>query len=161
MPSTTGTDIYVKFEGVDGECTDADHKKWSEVTSMTHNIEQPASSSAAGGALSTGRARHDDFLLTKLIDSSSPKLHQICCSGKELDKVTIEIMRSAGDKKVKQLAVQMDKVVISRIALSGTSENSERPGEIVGCRYKKIQWTYNTGSGNTSAAYSLEEHKAS
>ena len=158
------SDIYCKIDGVPGEATDSEHSEWIEVLSFNHGITQPASPTAvsAGGGTSA-RCDHQDFSITKHVDKASPKLYELCSSGKHLPTVTIEMLRAAGDKRVKYMEVKMEEVVVSHVAPSG---GQEFPTESIAFNYGKIKWTYTqqkrkdgSGSGQTTGGWSLVENK--
>jgi type VI secretion system secreted protein Hcp len=157
-------DIYMQIDGIKGESTDSQHKDWIELLDFNHGIVQPASataSSAGGGT--TAQCQHRDYTITKYVDLASPKLYEICSSGKHLKDVTIEMLRSSGDSRVKYMVVKMEQVVISQVAPSG---GADFPIESVSFNYGTIKWTYTqqkrndgSGGGNMAAGWSLVEHK--
>jgi type VI secretion system secreted protein Hcp len=102
------SDYYVQIDGIKGESTDSEHKDWIEISAFSHAITQPTSATvnSAGGATS-GRCKHEDFVVTKYVDLASPKLYETCSSGKHISKVTIELMRSSGGSRVKYMAIEM------------------------------------------------------
>src|SRR5215831_587263 len=101
-------DLYMQIDGLKGESTDSEHKDWIELLSFNHAITQPASATASSvGGGTTARCQHSDFSITKYVDLSSPNLYQVCCSGKHLKNVTIEMLRASGDKRVKYMEVKM------------------------------------------------------
>src|SRR5215469_12691874 len=133
-------DIYMQIDGLKGESTDSEHKDWIELIDFNHRIVQPASataSSAGGGT--TARCQHHDYSITKFIDLASPKLYELCSSGKHIKDVTIEMMRASGDKRVKYMVVKMEQVVISNVKPSG---GADFPTENVSFNYGTIKWTY-------------------
>jgi len=157
-------DLYMQIDGLKGECTDSDHKDWIELLSYNHSISQPASATAtsAGGG-TTARCQHSDFSITKYIDLASPKLYEMCSSGKHIKSVNIEMMRASGDKRVKYMEVKMEQVVISHVAPAG---GSDFPSEAVSFNYGTIKWTYTqqkrtdgTAGGNTTGGWSLVDNK--
>jgi len=150
-------DLYMQIDGLKGECTDSDHKDWIELLSYNHSISQPASATAtsAGGG-TTARCQHSDFSITKYIDLASPKLYEMCSSGKHIKSVNIEMMRASGDKRVKYMEVKMEQVVISHVAPAG---GSEFPSEAVSFNYGTIKWTYRSQGGNTTGGWSLVDNK--
>ncbi len=72
---------YIKFDGIDGECLDKDHKKWIDLESAGHVLSRPR-----GGSTGVARARGDvifeDLQCTKLLDKSSPKIAEAVAKGK-------------------------------------------------------------------------------
>jgi len=157
-------DLYMQIDGLKGECTDSDHKDWIELLYYNHSISQPASATAtsAGGG-TTARCQHSDFSITKYIDLASPKLYEMCSSGKHIKSVNIEMMRASGDKRVKYMEVKMEQVVISHVAPAG---GSDFPSEAVSFNYGTIKWTYTqqkradgSQGGNTTGGWSLVDNK--
>lgn len=157
-------DLYLQIDGLKGESTDADHKDWIEILAFNHSISQPASATAASaGGGTTARCQHQDYSITKYVDLASPKLYEMCSSGKHIKKVVIEMMRASGDKRVKYMAVEMDEVVISHVAPSG---GGDFPSEAVSFNYGSIKWTYTqqkradgSQGGNTTGGWSLSQNK--
>lgn len=155
------TDTFLQIDGLKGESTDGDHKDWIEILSWSHAVSQNASASvgSAGGG-TVGRTKHEDFVISKYIDLSSPKLHEMCSSGKHIKKVVLEAMRASGDKRVKYWAVEMDQVIVSKVA-PALVDGNDLPVESVSFNYGAISWTYTkqtrdgAGSGNTSAGWDL------
>jgi type VI secretion system secreted protein Hcp len=159
-------DSYLQVDGVKGECLDSAHKDWIEILSYSHTISQPASATAnsAGGGTS-GRCKHEDFVITKYVDLASPKLYELCCSGKHLSKVVIELMRASGGAPVKYMAIEMDQVVISK-ASPGAVGSDDLPIESISFNYGIIKWTYTqqkrtdgSKGGNVTGGWSLVENK--
>jgi type VI secretion system secreted protein Hcp len=159
-------DIYLQIDGLKGESTDADHKDWIEIHSYNHSISQPASATAnsAGGG-TTGRSQHSDYSITKYVDLASPKLYEMCSSGKHIKKVKIEMLRASGDKRVKYMVVDLEEVVISHVAPAG---GHDFPSESVSFNYGTIKWTYTqqkradgSQGGNAAGGWSLVENKVS
>jgi len=157
-------DNYMQIDGLKGESTDSEHKDWIELLSFSHSICQPASATAtsAGGG-TTARCQHGDYVITKYVDLASPKLYELCSSGKHIKDVTIEMMRASGDKRVKYMVVKMEQVVISQVAPSG---GADFPTETISFNYGTIKWTYTqqkradgSQGGNTAAGWSLVENK--
>lgn len=160
------SDSYLQIDGLKGESIDSAHKDWIEILSFSHGISQPASATAtsAGGGTS-GRSKHEDFVITKYVDLASPKLYEMCSSGKHISKVTIELMRASGGSPVKYLAIEMDQVVISSVTASG-NHGSDLPTESVSFNYGVIKWTYTqqkradgSKGGNVTGGWSLVENK--
>ena len=168
-------DSFLQIDGVKGESTDSGHKDWIEILSYSHAITQPASAtagSAGGGTI--GRCKHDDFVITKYVDLASPKLYELCCSGKHISKVVIELMRASGDSPVKYMAIEMDQVVISKVnpvsaprnANSDGKASEDLPTESISFNYGIIKWTYTqqkradgSKGGNVTGGWSLVEGK--
>ena len=165
-------DAFLNIDGVPGESTDDKHKGWIEVLSFSHGETQPSSataSSAGGGT--TERVTVEDLTITKHIDKASAKLHELCCNGKHIATVTLQLCRAGGDK-LQYMEVKLEEVIISSVRASGNnstawggptmSEATQRgssalpavqrgsqpsagdgfPVEQVSFNFGKIKWTY-------------------
>jgi type VI secretion system secreted protein Hcp len=157
-------DIYMQIDGLKGESTDSEHKDWIELLSFNHSIAQPASATAASaGGGTTARCQHSDYSISKYVDLASPKLYELCSSGKHIKTVKLEMMRASGDKRVKYMVVELGEVVISHVAPAG---GGDFPSEAVSFNYGTIKWTYTqqkradgSQGGNTTGGWSLVENK--
>jgi type VI secretion system secreted protein Hcp len=157
-------DIYLQIDGLKGESTDSEHKDWIEILSFNHSISQPSSATAASaGGGTTSRCQHQDYSITKYIDLASPKLYELCSSGKHIKTVNLEMMRASGDKRVKYMVVAMEQVVIAHVAPAG---GADFPTESISFNYGTIKWTYTqqkradgSQGGNTTGGWSLVENK--
>ncbi len=78
---------FIKFDGVDGESRDKNHKGWIEVSSVSQGM---APRDAASG-LATGKRQHKPVTITKSIDKASPVLAKALASGTALSNVRIEV----------------------------------------------------------------------
>lgn len=159
------SDSYLQIDGIKGESTDSKHKDWIEILSWSHAISQPASATANSTGGTVGRCKHEDFVITKYIDLASPKLYETCCSGKHVKKVVIELMRASGGSPVKYMAIEMDQVVISKVAPGGGG-NDDLPTETISFNYGIIKWTYTQQKrdggdqgGNVAAGWNSVENK--
>ena len=147
-------DMFLQIEGINGDSSDAGHKQWIEVQSYTHGIAQATGGAAsAQGALTGGRADHQDFTITKLLDSATPNLALYCCKGTPITSIKLELCRAMGDKTTFMVYTLTD-CVVSSVVPSGVSASEDLlPLEEVGFRYGAIQWAYTptdpTGGGST------------
>jgi type VI secretion system secreted protein Hcp len=160
-------DAFIKIDGVPGESTDDKHKDWIEVLDFTHGITQPAHAtrSSAGGA-SAERCDHDDFGITKMLDKASPKLLELCCQGKHIKEIVVELCRAGGDK-MRYLEIKMEEVIISSVTPVGHPQGEYGfPTETVKLNYGRIKWTYTqqkrvdgSGGGNVVGGWDLTANK--
>ena len=75
--------LFIKFDGVDGEAKDKDHKGWSDLLSMTWGVHK-AGGGATGQTRRRGVATVEDVVITKELDKSSPKLAEAVLYGQGL-----------------------------------------------------------------------------
>lgn len=146
-------DIYVKFEGaaeLQGDSTDTKHANEIEVSSYSHKIFQPKSSSASSaGGHTAERTEHGEIILTKDFDKATSKLARASSAGTLYPKVTITFYRAFGGKgststsqtRVNYFTVVLEDVVVSSIG-QDILPGSELPSESFGLKYGKITWEY-------------------
>ena len=77
---------FIKFDGVDGESRDKDHKGWIDVLSVSRG---PVRGDDASGQ-ATGKRQHKPVTITKAIDKASPRLARALASGEPLSNVKID-----------------------------------------------------------------------
>ncbi len=131
---------YIKFDGVDGECLDAQHAKWIDLESMTQTIHKPGSGET-GTARRRGTVMLEDIQCTKLLDKSSTVLAEAVCNGKVFPKVELHFTTSTtGDSRQPYLAYELKDVLITShsIVCSGQS----KPSESFSLNFEEIKVTY-------------------
>ena len=159
-------DAFLHIDGIPGESKDERHTDWIEVTQFSHALDQPASltASSVGGA-GAERVNHGMFQFKHLVDKSSPKLYDACCSGKHIPEIVLEVCR-AGGEQLKYFEVRLQEVLISKVQLDSRSSNAQFPEESVSLSYGKIRWIYTQqkrsdggGSGNITAGWDLTANR--
>ncbi len=162
-------DAFLQIDGIQGDSTDEDHLDWIEVDSFHHGVSQPAGGAASAQGVHTGgRADHQDFTITKRMDSASPVLAVYCCNGRHIPNIKLECCRAMGEKTVFMVYTFKD-AIVSSVSLHGSAESEDPiPMEEVSFRYGSIQWEYTptdpTGGGKGKApvrgGWSLLQNKA-
>ncbi|MEN6428444.1 MAG: type VI secretion system tube protein Hcp, partial [Phycisphaerales bacterium] len=79
-PGATGTNLFITFDGIPGECTEKEHTGWSNALSFSQGVTQAASAHIATGA-GAGAADLEDVIVIKPLDKASPSLAQACYRG--------------------------------------------------------------------------------
>jgi len=152
---------YIKFDGVEGECQDKDHKKWIDVLSVSQVIHK-----AGGGSTSTARRRGDtifeDIVVSKLLDKSDPKIAEALSSGKVFPKVEIHFTTSYTDAgRTTYLAYELKDVMVTSYNLSGGSD--DKPHASLSLNFEEIKVSYSemdnkgTKLGNVEYAWKVSE----
>ncbi|HLS99126.1 MAG: type VI secretion system tube protein Hcp [Porticoccaceae bacterium] len=77
---------YLKFDGVEGESRDKDHKGWIDLLSVSAVV----SPRDAASGLPTGKRQHKPVTVTKPIDKASPVLAKALAEGKHLTNVQVK-----------------------------------------------------------------------
>jgi type VI secretion system secreted protein Hcp len=158
-------DVYLTIDGIKGESADDRHKDWIECKSVSWGVEQPKSAtSSTGGGHTAERCEHQDIVITKLADLSSPLLLQNCAAGRTIPKAKFEFMRAdAQGERVKYYEIEIENVLIG--AVSPAVEEGDILTESVALKFSKIRWRYTqqkvTGGsgGNTSGGWDLSANR--
>ena len=155
--------IFLNVDGISGESLDTKHDEWIDVISFSHGISQPTSSSTT--TRTTERSTHQDFVIIKELDKSSPKLALACCNGSHITEVVIEVCRA--DTSDKYMRYTLTDVIVASISQNGSSQGEDaRPVEEISLKYGRIDWSYteidpmtSKAKGNVEAYWDLETDK--
>ncbi|GGY02136.1 type VI secretion system tube protein Hcp [Massilia dura] len=158
-------DVYLQIDGIKGESMDDRHKDWIECKSVSWGVEQPKSAtSSTGGGHTAERCEHQDIVLQKLADLSSPVLLQTCSAGRTIPKARFEFMRAdAQGERIKYYEIEIENVLIG--AVSPSVAEGDILTESVSLKFSKIRWRYTqqkiTGGagGNTSGGWDLAANR--
>ena len=154
---------YIKFDGIDGEALDKDHKGWSDLASFGQGCNQPG-----GGATGATRRRGDvvleDISCSKELDKSSPKIAEAVCKGKVFPKVEIHLTASTTDEgRTTYYAYELKNVLVISYNISGSGQSEDVPMEDFSLNFEEIKVTYTeTDSkgkkkGNVEYTWKVEE----
>lgn len=150
------SDMFLQIDGIEGESTDDQHAKWIEISSFSSGVSQEVSGAVStGGARSTNRCDHQDFSITHVLDSSSPKIALACANGTHIPKITVQLHRATGEKAMYAEYI-MENVFVTAAMPTG-SFGGELPVEVVNFNYAKITWKYIPTDHLTGAAGSPVE----
>jgi type VI secretion system secreted protein Hcp len=153
---------FIKFDGVDGEAQDSEHKAWSDLVSLNQEIYKP--SAGTGPTRRRGDAVLEDIQVAKELDKSSPKLAEAVCKGKVFPKVDIHFTASYTDSgRTTYYAYELKNVSVSSYSVSGAGSSEDVPVESLSLNFEEIKVTYTetdaTGSkkGNVEYQWKVEE----
>lgn len=131
---------YIKFDGVDGESTDADHKDWINIQSLSSGIQRPRSDSTGG----LGPAFASDIIVVKQLDKSSPKLAESVAKGTVFPSVQFHLTRRVGtEREATYYTYELKNVIVTSYQVGGSGSASEsRPTETLSLNFEEIKVTY-------------------
>jgi len=159
------TSMYVKFEGVDGEAQDKDHKGWSDILSFSQG--QSSGEGATGPSRQRAEVVFEDIVVAKELDKTSPKLAEAVCLGKVFPKVEIHLTTSYTDaSRATYYAYELRNVLIASYHISGGGQSEGVPTEEISLSFEEIKATYTefdeTGKskGNVEYQWSVVETPA-
>jgi len=132
-------DIFLKLDGYKGESVDKTHKDEIDVLAWSWGLTQSGTmhTSTGGGA---GKVSVQDISITKYVDSVTPNLVQLVCSGKHI-KEAILTVRKAGGTPIEYLVIKMTDVIITSVG-EGGSGGEERLTEHLALNFSKYEINY-------------------
>jgi len=150
------TGMYIKFDGVDGEAQDRDHRKWCDAISFSQGQSLPGD--GTGATRRRGNVVFEDIVVIKELDKASPKLAEAVCKGKVFPKVEIHLTRQyANAGPVTYYAYELKNVLIVAYNIGGSSYSADIPTEEISFSFEEIKVTYTetdeTGATKGSVEY--------
>jgi type VI secretion system secreted protein Hcp len=134
---------FIKFDGVDGESQDRDHRGEIEVLSWSWGFSNAAPAGAGGGA-GSGRAVPADLTFVHRYDKASPVLAKAGIAGRHFRTATLSARRSgAGQKDF--LKVTLTEVLVTSVQHQG---QDDQIAEIVTLRSREVGNEYKPQSAN-------------
>jgi type VI secretion system secreted protein Hcp len=156
-------DMFFKIDDIKGESTDDKHKGEIDVLSWSWGANQTGTTHTGSGG-GAGKVNVHDLSFTKYIDRATPRLLQMCCSGKHI-KQAVLVVRKAGGKPLEYLKITLEDALVSTIQ-DGGSGGDERLSENVGLNFARVKLEYvpqkADGSGEASipAGWDIAANKA-
>jgi len=134
--------LFIKFDGIDGEANDKDHKAWSNLLSFSWGLHK-AGAGATGATRRRGVVTVEDVVVTKEYDKSSPKLAESVCMGKVFPKVEIHDTTTYGDgNRAVFLKYELKNVMVSSHNVSAAGGGDAVPHESVSLNFEEVKQTY-------------------
>lgn len=131
--------IYLKILSIKGDSDVDGHKTEIELLSFSHGVSQTVTGDVSNTQRTSGRPNHQDMVVTKYVDKSSPTLNQNCCEAKNLGEMTITVTRNDQGKTLDFLIYKIKDVVISSVSTGGGGGG--KPVETLSLNYSHISWT--------------------
>ena len=144
---------YMKLGDIKGESQDDGHKDWIIIESFSHEMSAPRNG-ATGATRRRGSASIGDFVVSKEIDKSTPKLQEALVTGKVLPELNFELTRDFEEGRQAYLQYELKNVLVSSYQISGDAD--DRPTEEVAFNFEEIKVTYTYFARDGSKGGSVE-----
>lgn len=155
--------LFIKFDGIDGEAKDKDHKGWSDILSLSWGLHR-AGAGATGQTRRRGVVTVEDVVCTKEYDKSSPKLAEAVCTGKVFPKVEIHNTTTYGEgNRATFLKYELKNVLVSSHNVSAAGAGDAVPSEAMSLNFEEVKQTYveygadGKKVGNVEMTWKVEE----
>jgi len=134
--------MYMKIDGIKGDATDEKFKDQIEVYSFGHSIHQPTGGpQTSAGGHTGGRVNHDEFTITKKLDTASPMLFLACCTGEPIKNAVLTLRKAAAGQKT-FMTYTFETLIVASVSPTGSSGGDSLPQETVTLRYDKVTLEY-------------------
>ncbi len=133
--------LFIKFDGIDGEAKDKDHKNWTDLLSFSWGLTK-AGEGATGQTRRRGVVTVHDISCTKEYDKSSPKLAEAICSGKVFPKVEIHDTATYGDARAVFMKFELKNVSVTSQSMSAAGGGDAVPTEAFSLNFEEVKQTY-------------------
>jgi type VI secretion system secreted protein Hcp len=130
---------FVRFGDIRGESSDAEHKGWIEVQSYQWGVSVPDSGPSGTGS-GAAKPVFSPFSYTQALDSSVPLIFTAAASGRRIEDMTFETVRT-GERPQRFFQMIFEDVVVTGIRLSGQSGDTA-PQAAVTTSYDKVLLRY-------------------
>ena len=158
---------YIKIGDVKGEATDADHKEWIIIESMSSPIFRSVPQGAKDQQRTKGDTTLGDIVCVRQLDKSSTKLQEACANGTFYKEVEVHFCTTVKNKQEPYLTYKLSDVIISSYSCHANASGSPLPTEEITMGYTKVEWNYivvdpKTGDkkGNVPAKYNPAEGRS-
>ena len=154
---------FIKFDGIDGESQDKDHKNWSNVLSVDWGVSVAV---VKGGGGVAGKPEFTDLSWTQTSDKSITPLFNKIATGKPILKATVDFITTFGDAgRATYFQMVFDDVLLTQLQLGSSGDAiAELSGAFA---YSKVGMTYTEydaagkKKGTAFAEYDLMSGKGS
>jgi type VI secretion system secreted protein Hcp len=138
--------IFVKFDGVDGECRIKGFERFSEVESFEIGVEKSLEG-ATGQSRRRGDVKLGDVTITKILDSAAPSMFLVTAISHVFPLVRVlfteSFTKDVTDKQPARnvyMEVLLEDAIVSNYSISGSGDDP--PTETVVLSYTRITYRY-------------------
>ncbi|HYW07431.1 MAG TPA: type VI secretion system tube protein Hcp [Longimicrobium sp.] len=132
--------IFLNIPTIPGQTMQTGFAKQIECLSYSHGVSIQVTGDTSNSERTSGKPNHQDFHITKYVDSSTPLLNQNCCMGQNLGVTTITVGRNDTGAFLPILIYTLQNTVVSSVSVGGGG--GDKPVETLSLNYSAIQWAY-------------------
>jgi type VI secretion system secreted protein Hcp len=133
-------EYHLKLGTIKGESASTKHMDEIELLSWSWGATNPTT--IVGSGMSAGKVSMSDLSFTKHVDKSSPKLLELCVTGKHMDDATLYASKQTGGKTPEDyLTLKFKEVYVSSFQAGGSS-GEDVGAESVSITYGSVNYDY-------------------
>jgi len=135
---------FIKFDGVDGESSDANHDKWSDVLSLGQaaRLEEIDLATKKKESFLILSPRLEPIRISKEIDKAGIKLAEALLEGRIFPRVEIELTANYGGSRATYLRYELKNVQVTAYDINASGNEASPPTESVQVDFGTIKVTY-------------------
>lgn len=158
MPSN----VFAKYDGVDGESKDTKHDKWIDVLSLDWGSHKPGGG-MTGQSRRRGAAVVEDMSLTMEFEKAAPKLQEKMLKGQVIPKLEIECVATYGGARETYLKFELKNVMVTSFQFSGAGNDESPPTVVIANNFEEVKTTYTeyddegNSAGNVETEFKVEK----
>ena len=134
--------MFLDLEGIEGESTDHAHEGEIEIFGWSWGASNSGSLHRARGG-GAGRPAFQDITVSKHTDRSTPALWHSLAVGRHIPSGSLVMRSAGGDEPVEHLRIDVEPVLVTDIATSGTVTD-DRAVEEVSLNFARFRLVYTT-----------------
>lgn len=144
-------DIFLKFDGIEGEATDEAHKNEIALLSFSFGVSNVGSfgSGTTGGG--TAKASFGDVTCSSYVSKASPELFLACASGKHIPSAVLVLRKAGGDAPVEYIKYELKNTMITSYQMSDSSNSGTNTAETYSINYEEVKITYTTQASDAGS----------
>lgn len=143
---------FLKCEGIDGESRDRQHKGWIDVESWNWGMEQSASTTTRS-MRGSGRANFKNLVVSKMVDSATPKFMRYFAEGTRLREVLLEV--SLGGEGPATLRLVLTNAQVTSVQIEQASGEG-RPKEHIRVTFTKVKVIHRSPRGTVEFDWDIQ-----
>ncbi len=128
-------DMFIKFDGIEGQSVDKNHKNWIDVIDYKMGCLQTIEKGTASDV--SGRALFEPFAFTHFVDKSTPKFLQACMNGQKITKAEFSVCQAVAGKQEEIIAIILENIKIKSAEVIANDDNPVEQVELV---FAKATW---------------------
>jgi type VI secretion system secreted protein Hcp len=134
--SVASANLYLKFDGIIGECTELQHQGWSVISDVSWGVTVASVVSGGGGV---DRPMFQDLSWDQVMDKSFPPLFTDISLGRHITRAQVDFT-TGGTGNTTYFQMVFDNVLLTSLALNGHSSGKATVDGAFD--YRKIAMTY-------------------
>lgn len=137
--------IFIKRDGIIGECSDKNHQGFMEVKSISWGVERGiTSSSSTQGDRESSNATITDLFVKRNMDKATPKIFIESCCGTGKDLTVCLTKTGDGDGSHVFMEYVLKNAIFSHYQVEAETNDTERPIEKLRISFTEIEVKYIT-----------------